>query len=75
MNPGRPGHKLGKTQCDTCGHVLTNDNAVFMKNRLRGRCKKCFSHVAGGNDKRTKVFDGTESKNSPFGGPGKVMMR
>lgn len=75
MKRGRPGHRIGETKCDTCGHVITNDNAVWMLNRLRGRCKNCFSHEKGGNDKRMKLFDGTESTSNPFGGRGKVLMR
>lgn len=75
MKRGRPGHKLGETKCDTCGHILTDDNAVFMKNRLRGRCHSCFSHKAGGNDKIVRSYAGIESRNNPFGRRGKVLMR
>lgn len=74
MNPGRPGHRLGITKCDKCGHVITVHNAEWMKNRLRGRCKHCFTHKAGDVIEK-KVYDGTDSRKSPFGGRGKVLMR
>lgn len=75
MAKGRRAHTLGESKCDVCHHTITSFNAVFMRNRLRGRCKDCFSHEAGGNDKRVRLYNGTESAHNPFGGKGKVLMR
>lgn len=79
MNPGRPGHRLGVTKCDVCDHIIDSHNAVWMISKahraLRGRCKNCFSHKAGGNDKKKKVYEGNDSLNNPFGGLGKILMR